>query len=212
MERPPCSGGVFRTAPYFLCRGRFFWLSYRHKNDGGGGVGGIRQRRPISTCGRKNGGRTDPVIHSTPRQDNRKSKCCMTSSLLRGDGTNEPRDNLSSAADLFYVRPDRRTFMLALSSVCPSFLPHSTPYSIPEGDVRSPFHFAPPAVRPSVQPGALKRASESNCIFTRDISFALSHRPRSLHTILGVRLRRLLLPSRWCTSSSGQCIDGRCNR
>ena len=80
----------------------------------------------------------------------------MTSSLLRGDGTNEPRDNLSSAADLFYVRTDRHlcSLALALSAVCPPFLTplfHSAP-SIPEGDVRSPFHFAPPAVRPSVRP------------------------------------------------------------
>ena len=84
----------FSVAP----SGGFFWLSYRHKN-GGGGVG-IRQRRPISTCAvavtaEEPSGRSQVSPERTndranertsERQDNRKSKCCMTSSLTHSKG------------------------------------------------------------------------------------------------------------------------------
>ena len=88
---------------------------------------------------------------------------------LKGGETNEPRDNLSSAtaADLFYVRTDIYARSLARLFSAPS---------IPEGDVRFPPPPPPPlptGSQPAIQPGALKRASESNWSFTRDISFAL---------------------------------------
>ena len=76
----------------------------------------------------------------------------MTSSLLRGDGTNEPRDNLSSAAaDLFYVRvrTDRHLCspspLLLRSSIPPLRSPRVM--CVPLSTLRRQ-----PSVRPSVRP------------------------------------------------------------
>ena len=183
----------------------------------------------------------NPVIHSSQsvqnertdgrtgeRQDNRKSKCCMTSSLTLSKGrrdetreTNEPRDNLNSAApsaaetetetaaaaDLFYVRTDIYARSLARSAR-PTALPYSSSSSapsIPEGDVRfpsSPF----PSRRPAAQPARCFKTC-----FGVKLHFHTRYlfRSRSLHTFLPSFLLYLPISCFFWLSLSG-CTPSLC--